>query len=710
MLNKKYNYVCIDFETTGLDVDKDEAIQLAIVKFDWSWNIIKQFCSYINPEIQIKEMAGFITGIKYEDLENAPKIQEMETEIKSFFDENTIVIWHNVNFDLSFLKKYFSDIKYYDAIDTFMLAQNLAHFAPSYALEVLIQHLKDKINVKLNIENEKDSKLQNHDALFDVFNTITLFLYFIGYILELIAKYPQLISVIAKTKWLWSDILEYPKPWAASSNTEISLPALSKQLPQNLSLSVENNIDLSKLEEKKKYYVGDFCLENLLKKLLANKKIILSFSSIAKLNITKKLLNEIGLHNIGFNTGEQKINHTKLTKFVNKADFEQWELFFVIKYLSHHCQKYNFLDTNNLNDWNILYYLKEENKYFQYPVVLSTHSWLFNSLGQLDFAYKNYDIVFFDTEFWYRSYNTFLSSKVDLYTTLNFIEKLIYKYQLDKNEKTTNLLQEFHALFCTFMGILFSELKIKFTNTSEDKKQINPIIDNIDFYKSNLFIKKLQNFYHILEEWLDIADWKLLISKLDKIIELFNSIVIVEKKLYSKNWDFYFLFQESVQFTDWGEFIDIFDTQKVYFLSNFDNKFDNIQQELDKTNVDDIDYTKIEDVSKIVDYIKNSDFETIFVLSAKKDKSKKLFTHLLDADIHQDYEILAENITGWVGKNIFKAKNTWKKIIIWWYNFILQIFANKININKIIVLDIKWWLEKLILNDILWYGKQKSKQ
>lgn len=704
--------MCIDFETTGLDIEKDEAIQLAVVKFDGEWKILKQFCSYLKPNKEIKKMAGFVTGISMKDLENAPKITEMESEIKSFFDENTIVVWHNINFDLSFLKKYFSDIKYCDKIDTFMLAQNLVHFAPSYALEVLIKVLKNNNNNTKLIErkeNEKqDSKDQDHDALFDVMNTIWIFQYFINNILEIISEYPQIWNIFAKVDWIWSDILIFNKPWSASSNTKIILPSLWKELPRNLSLSVDDWIEIEELEDRKKYYIWNYNLDELLKKLLLNKKIILSFSSLPKLNIVKNILNDIWLKNIWFNTWEQKINHEKLTKFVNKYWFEEWELFFILKYLSHCKQKYSFLDSNNVNDWNILYYLKEDNKYFQYPVVLNTHAGLFTALKKKDFAYKNYEILFFDTEFWYRWYNNFLSGRQDLYTILNFIEKLIYKYKIDENIKILEILQEFHSLFCTFMWIIFGELKLKFTNTTENKRQINPIQDNIDFYKTNLFFEKIKNFYSVLQESLDVNDWELLIWKLEDMFDLLNKIVIVEKKLYSKEWDFYFLFQESVQFTDWSEFTEIFANQKTLFLSNQDDKFDSIKK-TESIFENNLSYKKIENTKKVLDYLKNSKEENIFVLSSKKDKSQLLFDELMNCWLHTQRMLLAENITGWVWKNIFKSKLEWRKIIIWGYNFILQIFANKINMDKIIVFDIKWALESNILNDIIRYGNYKQK-
>ena len=53
MLSDKYRYVAMDFETTWLDVSKDEAIQIWIVEIDINWNIVNQYKSFLKPEKNI---------------------------------------------------------------------------------------------------------------------------------------------------------------------------------------------------------------------------------------------------------------------------------------------------------------------------------------------------------------------------------------------------------------------------------------------------------------------------------------------------------------------------------------------------------------------------------------------------------------------------------------------------------------------------------
>ena len=65
------------------------------------------------------------------------------------------------------------------------------------------------------------------------------------------------------------------------------------------------------------------------------------------------------------------------------------------------------------------------------------------------------------------------------------------------------------------------------------------------------------------------------------------------------------------------------------------------------------------------DYIiKENTKDCFFIVSTRKEESKEIFNTLYKNDIHKEYALLIENVTGGVGKNIAKAKENKKKIII----------------------------------------------
>ena len=78
----------MDFETTGLDVNKDEPIQIGIIEIDHTGKIIGEFQSLIKPDKktdELKHIVGFITGLSISELEGAPTREEVLSQIENFF-------------------------------------------------------------------------------------------------------------------------------------------------------------------------------------------------------------------------------------------------------------------------------------------------------------------------------------------------------------------------------------------------------------------------------------------------------------------------------------------------------------------------------------------------------------------------------------------------------------------------------------------------
>ena len=87
---QSYTYIGLDFETTGLDITKDEPIQIGIVAIDANGKVTDSFQSLIKPNKktdELKHIVGFITGLSITDLESAPTRDEILQQIQKFFDE-----------------------------------------------------------------------------------------------------------------------------------------------------------------------------------------------------------------------------------------------------------------------------------------------------------------------------------------------------------------------------------------------------------------------------------------------------------------------------------------------------------------------------------------------------------------------------------------------------------------------------------------------
>jgi DNA polymerase III epsilon subunit-like protein len=719
ILSNKYRYIWLDFETTGLDINKDEPIQIGIIEFDGEGKIIGEYQSLIKPNKktdELKHIVGFVTGLSISELESAPTREEILVQIAQFFWENSIIIWHNITFDLDFLNKFFPTLTYYKQIDTMPLAQTIVHYTPSYALEVLIENLKsDKLFTSIFSEQNHGEE-KAHDAFFDTKNSNKLFLYFVKYLYELIRLYPNLIHIINKTEGIWKEILEL-STYQDIPQVKISFPALERIMAGHTSISkIGEGIDTDSLENQKKYYIGNIAIKDMLTALAANKNVILAFQNIQKLDIAKAVLNDIGIKNIGFTKEDQMINQDTFQKFVNKGTFSDEECMFIIKYVSHLKRWLGVLQLNSQSDYRIYYYIKDTRNQTKYPIILTTHHGLFTSMQDEEETYKEYDICFFDTEQRYKSYNFFLSSPCDLYYTLNILESFLYKQKIDAQiQWITNQskeLQEFINTFQVYIGILFGESSKLFIKTANTMIQHDPIREHGDFYQSNLLRKQLLEKKEGLKDILSEEHYTTLEKHIAHIQKVFDNVINVFKKMYG-NGDFYFTYGEAQKFTDRKEFVDIF-KNKVIFFSNTNKQSSTITSNwipLWGTEGGGVQSIKTVPpiVDKLIEYIVNEVEkwpETIsyFIFSPKKDESKKIFEDLCKKGINNKATLLVENITGGIGKNIFKAKQTKNKIMIWWYNFILFLYANKVPLKEIILFNARGPSEQYILDDIKWYN------
>ena len=137
------NYVVLDLETTGLMPDFDEIIEIVALKIE-NGNITDTFQQLVKPENEIGSFIEQLTGITNEMLSTAPKINEALPLFDKFVGDS-IVVGHNVNFDVNFLydnymnvfERPFSN----DFIDTMRIARKIYPKLPHHRLKDIVQYL-----------------------------------------------------------------------------------------------------------------------------------------------------------------------------------------------------------------------------------------------------------------------------------------------------------------------------------------------------------------------------------------------------------------------------------------------------------------------------------------------------------------------------------------------------------------------------------------
>lgn len=96
-------YVSVDLETTGLDPKRDRIIEIGAVKIEKN-QIVDRFSSFVNPGRKLEQRITELTGIRDEQLVDAPYIEDILGEFLEFIGDLPI-LGHSVLFDYAFLKK-----------------------------------------------------------------------------------------------------------------------------------------------------------------------------------------------------------------------------------------------------------------------------------------------------------------------------------------------------------------------------------------------------------------------------------------------------------------------------------------------------------------------------------------------------------------------------------------------------------------------------
>ena len=164
------SYTVIDLETTGLDPLYDSIIEVAAIRID-KGQVVDQFTSLINTGYEINEYITRLTGITNDMIAVAPTLEELLPQFLEFIGDS-IIVGHNVNFDINFL--YTACTRYQlkpfsnDYVDTMRFSRRLF---PNERRNRLID-----LVIRFNLGDSEE-----HRALGDAFQTNACYVYMKDY-------------------------------------------------------------------------------------------------------------------------------------------------------------------------------------------------------------------------------------------------------------------------------------------------------------------------------------------------------------------------------------------------------------------------------------------------------------------------------------------------------------------------------------------------
>lgn len=607
-------YLILDIETTWTK-DDDEIFQISFLVFDKKFNLIDVHDYYIETNKKPDNIVWFITSYNKIN-KNFVNFDIVKKSLETYLTDNTIIIWHNIEFDIKFLKKYMN-IKYKTLVDTLILSKILYPYFSSYSLENLYYELTKKKPCNV------------HNSLWDVYMNFEIFKILIVKLNNLLTKYKFLWYYLKNSSCFLSEIINIDYNYKASK-----LLPLKKNVIR-LKLISKENIGIEDFVKNEFSWVNDFI--KLISKV--NDNILILFPSIIKLKFFAKILKNYWIIDFEILTWKNLFNFDKINKLLNKNNFLEEEVLFLIKYYSLVHNWVSEYYQNLTFEKKILDFLSQKTLKFSSKILLATTEFL-------NFDYTNYNLIILDQNDIFQKYIT-SKNLINLNDFIEFFEKKIYSLSY-----TNFNIENFYNSFLIFLWVLMMELRNKmlyFWNT------FYLDLDDYYFYKTKKILNNLKlkakNF------------WKEYLDFIDEIFSIFNHEIKIdnlESFRFLKN-----------NYIDFHEFIDFLKTKfKNVFLLKYKNIY--------------YDYILLEEIKNINKYKGK-----IYVLT---DKPKDVFDYIYNK---YDYDtLLVEWITGSKQKIIWLLNFKDPLIVVWGDDLLIWI-KDKFNYDYLIVYQKKNFFNSL---------------
>lgn len=294
--------VFLDLETTGLNFESDEVIEIALVKTQ-NTEIIESYNTLIKPSRSIPRFITDLTGISKDDIEKAPRGDEIAEKVRSFIGKFPIIA-HNASFDIGFLGKLLEIEIENPIFDTLEISR---FFFPEFSSH----SLKNLVNF-LSLE-----KKEHHRALPDTLMLVELY----KSILAEIKKLPEnlLMRVNNITKDSKNFEIIFGKDWYKTgtkeqenfqlykkSNEKLGLPFRYKEYEPSIFMEGNHIIETDSYEQ---------IFTEIIKSLKHNKVLISLYSE----KLQEEVINFFKRENIYvevFNNPERYICPKKIEFFI----------------------------------------------------------------------------------------------------------------------------------------------------------------------------------------------------------------------------------------------------------------------------------------------------------------------------------------------------------------------------------------------------------
>lgn len=161
-------FVVFDIETTGFSAVNDRIIEIGAVKVE-NGEMVDRYSTFVNPERPIPFEIEKLTGINDGMVVDAAVIEDILPEFLAF-SEDCIMVAHNAEFDMSFIKencRRMNLLRKFTVVDTLAMARSMLPDLKNYKLDTVVEAVGG------TLEN-------HHRAVEDAESTADIFVKFVA--------------------------------------------------------------------------------------------------------------------------------------------------------------------------------------------------------------------------------------------------------------------------------------------------------------------------------------------------------------------------------------------------------------------------------------------------------------------------------------------------------------------------------------------------
>lgn len=710
-LNPNYQYVILDTETTGLSIEDDQIIQIALITLDHEWNVTNRFSHYVKPEgfgeDQLKPLIQHITGIDPAHIMSAAPLSTIWWQIQQYFTDTTVVIWHNIAFDLAMLGKHYI-LTYADTIDTMDCSRALLHYQRSYSLEIIHTQLLRQPRYEAYL---KGIAIKAHDALSDCYMTWAVLHYCVDRIGDLVAEYAWLSVVLCdgqRSKYVAGQRSKFRSDedlWHITSTLwPINLPTLKAPLASPKTMVDHEYYDWTWLPSTSKIWLEHAGFrESLLRLVHPHRKMIIAFAHRAKLDLAKKILADHGIAGIGYMRPNQYIDPSQLMTLSNQQSRDQDEVSRMLKYCSHHLQWLSVLDHNVPWDFKVYARMRLVREDAEADIILSTHAGVYAALQ--DNTHPDHAILFRDHQWRLSTAQRFYQSGVRIDHMLNMIQWVSYKLRHQDNiDPSSNeylqiltWLDEFESWREVTRWVFGAEILANHrqfpTNNKWNIEYLWGIPRDIMHQFTALYGRRQEYFTRLASLLTPQENERInhTIARLDTLLQDWCQIELQT----SYQWDNVIISPVST-YVDYADFRALFTSNHVIFTQTTWSGNDDISTPL-WIHPPTLKLSHIRELNY-------QDGQKLFIIQSNRNQCRSTFDALMKAGLNHKTLLMGENVTGGGNKLIEQSHGSKSYVMIWWYDLYMQTLAAGVIFDAVIVIWSLGVLHDQMMRDVDFYA------